>query len=129
LHYDLPYQEPSVRNWNPTARAAQLHKQWQEKSKFQLLEQNEIANMSWSQVAHRIPDMLKKEGHTNESRFLFTDNIPGPSVIGLLPGEKEIQYNEVTFMKEIDPKVDWESLIRDQRSQNSAWYSSEGTKE
>ena len=51
------------------------------------------------------------QGHGLGSRFVFTDNLPGPGTLEIRPHEVEPQINELELCRQFDPKPDWETMF------------------
>jgi hypothetical protein len=122
IHYDAGYREPSVRNWNPIVTALAFKKLWERGLPPYSSEPVRVEIKSWSKIAHNIKRVLEKQGHGERSRFAFLDNIPGPAVIKLLPDQKEDCHVELDYLKKMQPEVDWEHLVPEQKAANPAWY-------
>lgn len=56
-------------------------------------------------------DNVAKNGHGPGSQICFTDQIPGPTVLELKPGQPIPVFDEIACLKQLKPDVDWDGIM------------------
>ena len=121
-HYDPVCEEPEVRNWNPVLAQVALYLLWKKQVSMQQAETPQIKEMTWAAGAMQIKDFLEKQGHGIGSKFLFRDNIFGPSTVKLRPTEQEPRHAVLDELKKLQPQTDWAQMMMNQKKANPAWH-------
>jgi hypothetical protein len=129
LHYGSTFAEPEVRNWIPTAWAADLFQRWDRRSQLPPPGRH-LEKKAWHRVGHLIKDILLKQGFGPGSRICFLDNIPGPCVLEIRPGDEEPRINELVAWKKTHPGYNWDVIVARRKAQRrAAWESHPETHE
>jgi hypothetical protein len=105
LHFGETFTKPRLRTWFPSQWMDDLYSRWKRKVPLPppLIPPvggagRKLENWHW--LAHQTKDGLVKNGFGPGSQICFTDQIPGPSVLELKPGEPVPAFDEIKFMKE-----------------------------
>jgi len=112
LHYSDTFALPKLRNWSPTLTVQERHARWRRKSPLPPAEPM-AKELSWGNIAYWIRDEERRQGHGDGSRLVFQDHIPGPNVFDFKPGEQEPLGDDLQFLKQTMPDVDWDALVAD----------------
>ncbi|MCX6899796.1 MAG: hypothetical protein NT105_13995 [Verrucomicrobia bacterium] len=108
LHHGKTFQEPPVRNWAPIESAFKYYKLWRYKKPLGKLPARPARNWDWHKMNYHLKGACERQGFTEGSRLLFLDNIYGPCVLMLRPGQHEFTYNERNHFKQMYPNINWD---------------------
>ena len=109
FHYGRAFTRPKFRHWLPTQWMVQLCQAWERKVPLPPPPVRLTSRrLTWHWMGAGLKDNLLHQGHGPGSQLLFFDNIPGPCVKELRPGEAEPRIDEVEILTKLYPQVDWE---------------------
>jgi hypothetical protein len=124
LHFGEVFTKPRLRTWFPSQWMEDIYSRWQRKipppppvPRPEGRVARKLENWHW--LGHQIKDGVVKNGHGPGSQICFTDQIPGPCVLEMKPGQPVPAFDEIQFMKEWKPDVDWDGIMA-QRALNEA---------
>lgn len=112
FHYDRPFTMPTERNWTPPKRMIACFKAWSNKveTKIGLRPSSE---KNWYRVASFLKGSAEKRGRYRPGWVLqFVDNIPGPSVAEIEPGELKKSWTDAEYANLL-PEFDWEKIFQE----------------
>lgn len=120
MHFDQDDRVSTPRNWNVIECQAKLYHAWKCRP-VQDTVVPEIPKMCWNEVAHAVIAPIQR-GYGPGSRLFFRDNIHGPCMVGLRPGELEPHHDSLAELKRLEPERDWDDIYRQQKAANPTWY-------
>ena len=113
FHYGPDFNPPRIRNWIPTVDMIRHCKAWKRKQPLPPPKPRDKKPMNWHWLAYWCRDYTLKRGYGPGSDLCFVDNIPGPGVIELKPGQQQRRYDELANYKLAKPDIDWEPEFAD----------------
>ncbi|MBI5687330.1 MAG: hypothetical protein HZC54_19830 [Verrucomicrobia bacterium] len=111
FHFGPGFVPPRIRNWKPTEALADYLKIWKRKEPFEKKEPRKLKPLDWHWLAYWCRDYTIKKGHGPGSSLCFMDGIHGPRVLEILPGHRELQYDELAAYKHTHPQYDWDTAF------------------
>jgi hypothetical protein len=75
---------------------------------------------NWHWLGHQVKDSVVTNGHGPGSQICFTDQIHGTSILELKPGQPVPAFDEIQFLKQWKPEVDWEGMMTQREADESA---------
>jgi hypothetical protein len=116
FHFDAAFTKPRLRTWFPSRWMEQIHSRWERKvplpppmERLEGLAGRKLENWHW--LGHQVKDAVVKHGHGPGSQICFTDQIPGPSILEIKPGQSIPAFDELQVLKGWKPDVDWEGMM------------------
>ncbi len=116
LHYGENYTRPAIRNWVPIQLMKTLYDAWERKNPLPAPPPHD-PKRNWHRMASWIKDIVVNAGHGPGTRLRFLDQIPGPCVVELLPGQEEFQHNEIESYRAVSPECDWDAIFAERDGQ------------
>ena len=126
LHYGAAFQRPQIRHWLPTQWMQERYKCWERKVPLPPPRDPGKKPLNWHLVANWVRDRTRQLGHGPTSQLLFLDNIPGPCLTTLLPGQAEPRVNELEFYQEKFPQYDWDTIFAELEAKDKGGKPSAG---
>jgi hypothetical protein len=124
LHFGEAFTKPRLRTWLPTHWMDDIHSRWQRKiqppppmERPTGLVGKKLENWHWR--GHQVKDGVVGDGHGPGSQIFFTDQIPGPCIIEIKPGQTVPAIDEVAILKAWKPDVDWEGMMAERAAEEA----------
>jgi hypothetical protein len=124
LHYGEAFTKPRLRTWFPSRWMEDIYSRWRRKvplppplAPLEGLSGRKLGNWHW--LGHQVKDGVVKNGHGHGSQFCFTDQIPGPCVMEIKPGQSIPAFDEIQILKGWKPDVDWEGMMAQREAEEA----------
>lgn len=116
FHFGGAFTKPRLRTWLPSHWMEDMHSRWQRKvqppppvTHPDGLAGRKLDNWHW--LGHQVKDGAVKNGHGPGSQICFTDQIHGPCVLEIKPGQSIPAFDELQILKGWKPDVDWDGIM------------------
>ena len=116
LHFGEAFTKPRLRTWFPSHWMEDIHSRWKRKippppplERLTGLAGRKLENWHW--FGHQVKDGVVANGHGPGSQICFTDQIPGPCIIEMKPGQTIPAIDEIALLKGWKPELDWEGMM------------------
>jgi hypothetical protein len=116
FHYGTAFTKPRLRSWIPTRWMEDLYSRWARKiplpppmAPLEGIAGRKMENWHW--IANGLKDNLIKHGHGPGSQICFMDQIPGPCITELKPGQPIPAFDEIAYLKLCKLDVDWDAIM------------------
>jgi hypothetical protein len=107
FHYAETYTSPKLRHWITIQRFIETYERWTKKQAMEPLTDGK-KRFKWDhKLGLVMRDVCANDGHGRDSRLLFLDQIPGPHVTMLKPGQKEVLVDEFDCCVKCGGTFDW----------------------
>jgi hypothetical protein len=125
FHFGEAFIKPRLRTWFPSQWMEDIYSRWQRKVPLPppITLPGGVAGRkleNWHWLGHQIKDTVVKNGHGPGSQICFTDQIHGSSILELKPGQPIPAFDEIKFLKEWKPDVDWEGMMAHREAEEAA---------
>ena len=124
LHYGEAFTKPRLRTWFPSRWMEDIYSRWERKvplpppmKRLEGLPGRKLANWHW--LGHQVKDTVVNNGHGPGSQFCFTDQIPGPCVLEIKPGQSIPAFDEIQILKGWKPDVDWDGMMAQREAEEA----------
>ncbi|HEY5042461.1 MAG TPA: hypothetical protein VIK53_10705 [Verrucomicrobiae bacterium] len=117
FHFGQAFTKPRLRTWFPSQWMEDIYSRWRRKISLPPAFVHDLQGLalkkieSWHWLAQGLKDNLVKNGHGPGSQICFTDQIPGPCVLELKPGQPIPAFDEIACLKQLKPDVDWDAIM------------------
>ncbi len=107
FHYATDYTSPKKRHWLTPQRLLDTYGVWTKKSQMKPLTDGKT-HFKWDhKLGLVMRDATIRQGFGPGSSIFFLDNIPGPHLALVKPGNKEVLFDELECCQYCDAKFDW----------------------
>ena len=125
FHFGRAFTKPRLRTWFPSRWMEDIHSRWQRKvpppPPIMPLEGRAGRKLeNWHWLGHLVKDGVVKNGHGHGSQICFTDQIHGTCIVEIEPGQPIPAFDEIKFLKEWKPDVDWEGMMAQREADEAA---------